>query len=75
MGQGLIATGLYHSDWHIQHSCSSYPDGHLHVRPAEADSYNQRRSRSSEDDDDHAVDVYLYVLVTEQRLGPVLANQ
>src|SRR5205823_5813191 len=65
VGEGFIATRL-HSP---QHTRLGHSYGDLDVHPAEADSYNQRRSGSSQDDDDHAVDVYFHVLVPKQRLG------
>ena len=71
MGQRLIATGLHPP----QHTSAGNPDGDFDVHSAEDDSYNQRRSGSSQDEDDHAVDVHIHVLVAKQRLGLVLVNQ
>src|SRR5215831_5326332 len=70
MGSRFIAAGLRLR----LASYSRSADGDRHVRSAKDDSYNQRRSSSGENDVDHAANVRLHVLVSEQRLSPVLAD-
>src|SRR5438067_2281043 len=66
LDQRLVAVRslLRHSD----------PYGRGDDRPAKADSYTQRRSRSGEDDDGHAADDDIPVSLVQQRTGAVLVD-